>query len=110
MDPQPHHHHQRETMGERAFFTSYLLTSSLYRYRHYRLKRWLVYMLSLDLSMFKSSVMFCHPILADPTSPSVKKKVTQKSLKTARSPYTVKCQSRFLTKSSKVICQSVKVN
>src|SRR6266702_993052 len=44
------------------------------------------------------------------TSPSVKKKVAQKSLKTAQSPYTVKCQSRFLTKSSKVICQSVKVN
>ena len=41
---------------------------------------------------------------------SVKKKVAQKLLKTARSPYTVKCQSRFLTKSSKVICQSVKVN
>ena len=35
-------------------------------------------------------------------SPSVKKKVAQKSLKTAQSPYTVKCQSRFLTKSSKV--------
>src|SRR6266702_4426624 len=99
MDPQPHHCHQRETTGERAFSTSYLLTSSLYRYQHYRLKRWLVYALSLDSSMFKSSVMFCHPVSADPTLPFNSHSPTHSStmLTTPMTPSTTRSESIPLT-------------